>query len=263
MTTKTGYVLSGGGARGFAHLGVIKLLEELGIQPYAIAGTSAGAIAGALYAAGKKSEEILELMKNNNYFGWSSIAWMKDGFFSMKVLQKLLEDIIGKNGFDELQIKLYVASTDLIKGESVIFSKGKLFEAVIASASVPVVFEPVKKGNKLLVDGGILNNFPVEPLTKICDVIIGSYVNKAEDGIGNSSFFKTFNILDRCFHLAIANSVYSKANKCDVFIEVPLHGFDMYDVKKADEIFEIGYNTALLHKEKLKTLANNMVLADN
>lgn len=248
---KIGYVLSGGGARGFAHLGVLKLLEELHIKPYAIAGTSAGAIAGALYAAGKTPEEIHGIMKNNSYFGWTNIAWRKKGFFTMEALSKLLKDNIEKDDFDVLKTKLFVAATDLVKGESVVFSRGNLFEAVIASASIPVIFEPVKNGDKLLVDGGILNNFPVEPLTKICNIIIGSYVNKVENGIDNSSLLETVNILDRCFHLAIANSVYSKINKCDVFIEVPLHEFDMYDVKQADKIFETGYQTALLYKEKL------------
>lgn len=256
MNNKIGYVLSGGGARGFAHLGVLKLLEEIGLKPFAIAGTSAGAVAGALYAAGKGPEEIHKLMKNNKYFGWSSIAWMKEGIFSMESLKKALKAAIGENDFDALKIKLFVAATDINKGESVIFSRGKLFEAVIASSSVPVVFEPVKMGDKLLVDGGVLNNFPVEPLTQICDIIIGSYVNKMDDGMGNSSVTRAVNIIDRCFHLAISHSVYSKVNKCDVFIESPLHSFDMYDVKQADRIFDIGYKTALQHKEKLEELAN-------
>jgi NTE family protein len=105
-----------------------------------------------------------------------------------------------------------------------------------------------------LVDGGVLNNFAIEPLEKICDIIIGSYVNKMADGINPQSMSGTKNIIDRCFHLAISNSVYTKVNKCDVFIESPLHVFDMYDVKQADKIFKIGYNTALQHKEKLMSL---------
>ncbi len=251
---KFGYVLSGGGARGFAHLGVIKLLKELNIKPSAIAGTSAGAIAGVLYAAGKKPEEILTLMKANKLFGWSSIAWQKKAVFSMEVLRKILNDNIETNDFSSLKIKLFVAATDLIKGEAVILSTGDLFEAVVASASVPVVFEPVKSGDTLLVDGGILNNFPVEPLENICDVIIGSYVNKIETGMGNNSGFKTVDILDRCFHLATAGAAYSKVNKCAVFIEAPLQGFDMYDIKQAEKIFDIGYQTALLQKDKLLQL---------
>jgi NTE family protein len=254
---KIGYVLSGGGARGFAHLGVLKLLEEINVTPYAIAGTSAGAVIGALYAYGKKPEEILSLMKDNISLGWSNIAWRKKGFFTMDALKKLLSDTIKVNDFNILKTKLYLAATDLIKGESVIFSSGQLFEVVVASATVPVIFEPVKLGNKLLVDGGILNNFPIEPLTKKCDVIIGSYVNKVEEGIKKNSFLETANILDRCFHLAIANSVYAKLNKCDVFIEVPLHEFGMYDVKEADKIFEIGYKTALQYQEKLIAVLKN------
>jgi len=259
---KIGYVLSGGGARGFAHLGIIKLLEELGIKPNAISGTSAGAIVGAFYASGKGPEEILEIFKENHLFGWSKIAWQKDGFFSMVVVRKLLMEMIEKDDFDALKIKLFVAATDLIEGKSIIFSNGNLVDAVVASASVPVIFEPVLSCNKVLVDGGILNNFPVEPLTGMCDIIIGSYVNKIEKGIGNSSFFKTINILDRCFHLAIAHSAYSKVNNCNVFIEVPLHDYDMYDVKPADEIFELGYNTALLHKEKLLELKEKSMVPD-
>ena len=153
---KIGYVLSGGGARGFAHLGMLKLLEELNIRPHAIAGTSAGAITGALYAAGKPAEEILGLMKKNNYFGWSNLLWRKDGFFSMDILRKLLKGAIGENDFGAVKTKLYVAATDLAKGESVILSRGKLFEAVMASAAVPVVFEPVILENRILVDVGIL-----------------------------------------------------------------------------------------------------------
>ncbi len=260
---KIGYVLSGGGARGFAHLGVLKLLEELHIKPYAIAGTSAGAIAGALYAAGKSPEEVLQLMKNNKYFGWSNISWKKEGIFSMDALEKLLKKIVPEDSFDALPVKLFVAATDLIKGEAVIFSKGNLHEAVIASASIPVVFQPVKIGNKQLVDGGILNNFPAEPLLKLCDYVIGSYVNKAEDGVGNGTPFKTINLLDRCFHLAIANSVYSKVNKCDVFIESPLHKYDMYDVSNADKIFEIGYQAACKHKAALKKIADNFLSPQN
>ena len=259
MKNKIGYVLSGGGARGFAHLGVIKFLEELGIKPYAIAGTSAGAIAGALYALGKSPEEILQLMKNNNYFGWSNLLWHKNGFYSMKVMHTILEEAIGKNDFDAVKTKLFFAATDLVKGESVILSKGKLIEAVIASASVPVVFEPVIMGDRVLVDGGVLNNFPVEPLENICSVIIGSYVNKMGDGISTQTKLSTAHIIDRCFHLAIENSVHAKVEKCCVLIEPDLHSFDMYDVKQADKIFEIGYHTAFQHKHALIELTKNVV----
>jgi NTE family protein len=253
---KFGYVFSGGGARGFAHLGLIKLLEELGIKPYAIAGTSVGAVIGVLYAAGKTPMEILQIMKNNTYFGWSNILWRRSGFFSMKALEELLHENVGKDDFDALKVKLFVTATDLVSGHIVIFSKGKLFQPVIASASVPILFKPVIIGDKILVDGGVMNNLPIEPLESICDIIIASHVNKAEEGINKASLVHPFNILERCFHLAIASSVYSKLNRCDLFVEPPLNSFEMYDVKKAQEIFEIGYGNASKHKEKLLSLIN-------
>jgi NTE family protein len=196
---KIGYVLSGGGARGFAHLGVIKYLEEMGIKPYAISGTSAGAIAGTLYAAGKSPDEILQLLKENDFFGWSNLLWRKNGFFSMHVLHQLLKDAIIENDFNAVKIKLFIAATDLVKGEEVILSKGKLFEAVIASASIPVVFEPVVMADKLLVDGGVLNNFPIEPLEKMCNIIIGSSVNKIAETISTKSVLSTKVLLTVAF----------------------------------------------------------------
>lgn len=254
MAKKIGYVLSGGGSRAFAHLGILKYFEEISIYPYAISGTSAGCIAGALYAAGKKPDEILELMKHNSYFGWSNIAWRKEGIFTMDKLYKLLQEIIGENDFSSLRIKFFATCTDLNKGTVVTLSEGKLFEAIVASCSIPVIFNPVVSGDRLLADGGILNNLPVEPLIDICDVIIGSYVNKLEPGLGNISTFRAVNIMDRSFHLAISGSVYSKTNQCDVFIECPLHAYSIYDVKAADEIFEIGYKTAREYKDKIERI---------
>ncbi len=250
---KIGCVLSGGGVRGFAHLGLLQLLDELQLQPAAIAGTSAGAIAGALYASGKTATEILALLKSNSFFGWGNIAWRQKGIFTMETVLKLLKEVIKTDDFNALSIPLFMACTDLKKGQSVIFSQGALFKPVIASASVPVFFEPVKHENMLLVDGGVLNNFPAEPLKGICDIIIGSHVNKQQH-IGSNTALGTRSIIDRCFHLAISNAVYNKASLCNILIEPELQAFEMFDVKQADAIFEIGYNTARQYREELLQL---------
>jgi NTE family protein len=228
-------------------------LDELHLKPTAIAGASAGAIAGALYAAGKTASEILELLKSNSFFGWGNIAWRKKGIFTMDTVQKLLQEIIKEDNFKALSIPLFVAATDLNKGQSVIFSEGALFKAIIASASVPVFFEPVKLENMLLVDGGVLNNFPVESLRGNCDIIIGSHVNK-QNHINANTALGTRSIIDRCFHLAISNSVYSKAGLCNIMIEPDLQAYEMFDVKNADTIFEIGYKKARQFKEELLQL---------
>ena len=109
---KTGIVLSGGGVRGFAHLGLLQVLEELEIKPDAISGVSAGAIVGALYATGHSPEKIRDILKNNSYFGWSSFHINKDGFFSMKALRKLLETCIPVDSFESLHKQLFITATD-------------------------------------------------------------------------------------------------------------------------------------------------------
>ncbi|OQP50322.1 hypothetical protein A4H97_00295 [Niastella yeongjuensis] len=251
---KTGIVLSGGGVRGFAHLGLLQALEELQIQPYAISGVSAGAIVGALYAAGHTPHKILDLLKNNSYFGWSSFLLNKDGLFSMKVLRKALQTLIPIDSFESLDKNLYITATDLANNETVTFSKGPLVEPVIASASVPVIFEPVRINDHILVDGGLLNNFPVEPLENICDQLIGSYVNNIPKGLDNGKRIGKMHMIEKCFHMAISPVVYSKAERVDLFLEPDLHEFGMFDVNKADQIYETGYNTAMKHKNQLLNL---------
>ncbi|OQP63075.1 hypothetical protein A3860_03630 [Niastella vici] len=251
---KTGIVLSGGGVRGFAHLGLLQVLEELGIQPYAISGVSAGAIVGAFYAAGHSPALIRDILKKNSYFGWSSFLLNKDGLFSMKVLRKVLQTYIPGNSFESLNKKLYITATDFASNETITFSKGKLIDAVIASASVPAIFEPVKIDDHILVDGGLLNNFPVEPLEKKCDVLIGCYVNSIPRGTGNGKRFGKMNMIEKSFHMAIAPIVYSKVEKLSLFIEPDLHEFGMFDVNKADLIYEAGYRAAMKHKNKLVSL---------
>jgi NTE family protein len=248
---KIGVVLSGGGVRGFAHLGLLKVLDELNIKVNAISGVSAGAIFGSLYASGKSPDEILALARNNSYFGFSSLLWRKEGLFSLDAIRQVLLKNIPENSFGSLKIPLFVNATDFLNNKIIFFSEGELVNRVIASASVPVVFEPVTGEKTKLVDGGLLNNFPIEPLMGICDKIVGSHVNKL-DTITDIDFrFSKAAMIERSFHMAIANSVYSKAHQCDIFIEPELDRFGLINMKGAAEIFEIGYKAALEQKDKL------------
>lgn len=248
---KIGLVLSGGGARGFAHLGFLKVLDELNLKPSAISGVSSGAIFGALYSYGKKPDEILELAKRNSYFGVSNFLWRKEGLFSMEMIRKILTETIPENTFECLKIPLYINATDLLHNKTIFFSSGELINPIIASASFPVLFEPVPIENSKFVDGGLLNNFPIEPLIDLCDKIIGSHVNRLEIiGDINKRFSKAM-MVERCFHLAIANSVYSKVNQCDIFIEPHLNSFGLLRMSNMEQIFEIGYQAALKEKENI------------
>ena len=240
-----GIVLSGGGARGIAHLGVLEALGESGIKIDAIAGTSAGAIVAALFAAGNKPYHIKELLKRNSYFGISQLLINKEGIFKMDGLKYLLMQNIQAGQFEELPIRLFVAATNLNEGKSFIFEKGPLVEPVMASASVPFLFEPIRWQGEEWVDGGILNNFPIEPLEQFCDLIIGSHVNKLGDPLPPRIADRKIHILEKCFHMAIAHTVYEKVSRCNLFLDPPeLSRYGMFDVRDADEIFEIGYRTA-------------------
>ena len=250
---KIGIVLSGGGARGAAHLGVLKALDELGITISAISGVSAGAVIGALYAAGVSPEKILETLKTQTYFGIKDFLWMKNGLFNLEGLRKKLAELIPEDNFSGLKIPLFVVATDILTGTSVAFSDGPLFDAILGSASVPVVFQPTSYKEYQLLDGGILNNLPIEPLLGRCNIIIGSHVNKLRDAHIPITLDKT-TLLDQCFHLVIANSVKERAKACHIYIEPLLAGFGIFEMKYAQQIFEIGYHEAMSQKERLLEL---------
>lgn len=252
MKTKVGIVFSGGGARGIAHLGLLKALEEFGIKASLVSGTSAGAIAGAFYAAGYSATEILTILKKGHIFSFSNLLIKRQGLFAMKGFHDIYLECFPSNSFDDLQIPLYIAATDILKGELVYFSSGNLSHAILASSCLPILFHPVKYNETLYVDGGVMNNFPIEPLLNQCDIIIGSYVNSIKKEVDKVNMN---NILDRCFHLAMKSSVEQKTHSCDVYFEPPnMSQYSLYNLKNADEIFEYSYQYALTLEDQIKSL---------
>ncbi len=174
---KVGLVLSGGGARGFAHLGVIQALNEADIFPDIVTGTSAGALAGALYCDGHSPREILSIMKLQSKLDYMRPIVPRDGILQISGVVKLLESHLKAKTFDELKLPLIVCATDLNNGKSVYISKGELITAIIASSSIPVLFKPVVINKIYYVDGGVLDNLPVKPILNKCSMLIGSFVN--------------------------------------------------------------------------------------
>jgi NTE family protein len=239
---KIGLVLSGGGARGVAHLGMLKALDELGVKVSAISGTSAGAIVGAFYSAGYKPEEILNIAKTQKFFGFSNLLFGKAGLFNMEAFESVCQTYFTHNKIEQLNIPMTITATDIVKGEIRYFSKGDLSKALMASSCVPLVFEPVKYENTLMMDGGILNNFPIEPLLSICDKIIGVNVNSISQ---NFEQIHMKDMLDRSFHIAMKGAIQEKIKSCDVLIEPEdMSRFGMFDLSKLDEIYHEGYNCA-------------------
>jgi NTE family protein len=137
-----------------------------------------GAVVAVLYAGGIAPARIREIVKESSYFGFSHLLLGKPGLFTMEALRRILAENLPGTCFEDLPVRVFVTAMDLSAGRSETFSTGNLTEPVLASACLPDVYEPVRIGDSEYVDGGVLDNFPIEPLLPLCDVIIGSHVNR-------------------------------------------------------------------------------------
>lgn len=246
---KFGIALSGGGARGIAHIGVLQALEEFGIKPQVVSGTSMGAIVGVFYAAGYSPKEMLKLLVDRKFH--KMINWHRpfSGLIDIGQVEKVMAEIIGKDDFSSLKIPFYCAVTNLNSGLEEIKSQGKLFQWVVASASIPVVFEPQIIEGQTYVDGGLLNNLPAEAIREKCQVLIGVHVNHngPEEEVKG---LKT--VAERAFRLGIAQNVEESKKICDFVIEPPeAREFSTFNFNRAGEIYQVGYDTTVKQIMKL------------
>ncbi|MFN8344759.1 MAG: patatin-like phospholipase family protein [Spirosomataceae bacterium] len=251
-----GLVLSGGGARGIMHLGVIKALEETGIQPDFLAGTSAGAIAGALISYGYTPDEVLNLLVKTNFLKYLRPSFNGPGILRIDKTEELYREFLPHNSFEKLKIPLTVAATDIEAGETVYFDSGELIKPLMASACLPGVFEPIRFRKRLFVDGAVLNNLPIEPLIeRKADFIIGINCNPfAYD----KPIRSTRNVIERSLMLAVRNKTQERLRQCHLVIEPKEVGrYDIFDVRKAREIFSVGYG-ALKKSEKFSSLLKSL-----
>ena len=254
---KTGLVLSGGGARGFAHIGVLQALNEAGIFPDVISGTSAGALVGVLYADGYSPLDILKMMNSTSRLHYIRPTVPREGLLQISGIERILKENLRAKKFEDLRIPLFVTATDLNNGKIRYFSSGELLNPVIASASIPVLFKPVIIDNIHYVDGGVLDNLPIRPLENKCGKIIGSFVNP----VGyEETVVSLTQIAERVFMLNMAKEVMEKSVKFDMFIAPPeLKSYKILDPEKAVEVYEIGYRVTT---EKLKdpAILENFIL---
>lgn len=245
MEHRLGIVLSGGGSRGIAHIGVLKALEENGLAPDCIAGTSSGAIVGALYAAGHPAEEILEFFKVRSPFKLSKFALGKPGFIDTeKVVADFLE-YFPDNSFEALAKSLFLTATDIVNARLEIFTSGPLIPAILASSSIPMVFTPTEIDGRWFSDGGIINNFPVEPIKMLCDALIGVYASPLRE-LDRSTLKNSLAVSQRALEVGMFFSSKRKFHECDVLLcPEELAYFGVFDSKHLREILEIGYAATL------------------
>jgi NTE family protein len=174
-----GLCLSGGGALGFAHIGVLQALEDNGIRPQCLSGSSMGAIVATLYAAGYSPDDMMKLIKDGRLFWVTKLitlkpVFWKSGWSDQSTVRTLIKDLIPHNSFENLSKKLFICVANLNTAKWEIKDRGKDLDFwVSASASIPGVFEALKLGDDFYVDGGLFNNFPAQPLKNECENIIG------------------------------------------------------------------------------------------
>lgn len=267
---KVGLALSGGGARGFSHIGVLKVLDELHVRPAVVSGCSMGAIIGALYCIGYSAEQIEK--KVNEITVKKIVKLLLNRKSSSGKIEYFLNLLFEEKTFEDLLIPLYVNAVDINTGEEVIFNKGNLAKAVRASIAIPMVFKPVTINGRVLVDGGIKNNLPVDILiNQGVDRIIGVYVNNTEFGgtvieeVGHKgrnkkspSFAK---ILDKSIAIIQSNDNIINYYKgaCDIFINPRVQDFGILDFPKKDKIMKIGDKTAKGYKKDIELIFKNQI----
>jgi NTE family protein len=247
---RVGLVLSGGAARGFAHLGVFKALEELHIPIHIISGTSSGAMAGALYGAGYAPEEIFRMVSETNIVRLMRPAFSKLGLMNLDEVEKMFHRFLQDKTFADLRFKLIIAATDIRQGILVYFSDGEIVKPLVAASSVPILYKPIFYRDHLLCDGGLLNNFPVECLLGESDFIIGVHTNPMNHHVEPRSFR---HLMERTFHLAINNNVEPRLKHCHFLIEPPdLKNYSLLNIRKAREMFMCGYDHTMFLADKLQ-----------
>lgn len=240
----TGLVLSGGGMRGAAHIGVIKALQEHNIKISYVSGVSAGAIVGALFAKGMQWDEMLKFFKSVNVMDYKKFAFGKPGFIDIDKYYNILKIVFTEDDFKELQLPLFINATNIINGDSKTFHKGQLIKPVLASAAFPGVYTPVEIEGNHYVDGGVLDNFPIDAIKDKCDNLVGVYVNPFSE-IDIKDLKHSYSILERAYRIKSAKEDFLKFKSFDLVIcPDQLNNYSIFDASKVDEIFNHGYSKA-------------------
>lgn len=251
---KIGLALGGGGARGIAHIGVIKVLEELNIPLHCVAGTSVGSLVGALLASGQGWKDLEQFAREINWTDMVSITFPARGLVKSNKIGSLLEDLIEGKSFDDLNLPFGCVATNLGDGEPVIFTKGSLEKAVRASCSVPVVFEPVEDKDRLLVDGGLVNEVPGDLARDLgADYVIAVDLN--DDRTTNSAPKHMLDVLFQSLNIVIAGTSQIGKTRADITIKPELQGFGYADLSRIDEAMQRGEDAARQALESLDEIA--------
>ena len=247
-TNAIGICLGGGGALGFAHIGVLQSLEDHGIFPQCISGSSMGSIIGTLYAIGFSPADMLQLIKDDKLYKVTKLmsftpSRYKSGMSNHNTLRNLIKELAPHNSFEQLEKKLYVCVSNLNSAEYEIKHSGnELDQWVAASASIPGVFEAVKDADVYYVDGGLLNNMPAQCLVRSCNTIIGVDVVPL---VAPSVLNKPTDTLAYSLRVAQHQNSIEGRGLCHFLIEPKaIHEFHEFNYEAYQTIYQYGYSAA-------------------
>lgn len=239
---KIGLALSGGGTRGFAHIGALKAFDEAGIKFSCVAGTSAGSIVGAMYCAEIPWQDIIAEAKLVNKKDLLNKPYVVGS--NSENIAKMAERLLGDVTFEQLKIPFKAVAVDISTGKEVILDSGRVATAVSASSAVPVLFSPVKLDDMVLVDGGLLNNMPADVCRQMgADVVISVDLNHNR-GKGTTSG-KLLDTILATWTITMKSSVLKGQLNSDVIITPELSEYKNTSLKNGDEMFEEGYRAAM------------------
>ena len=284
---KVGLVLSGGGAKGFAHIGALKVIEEAGVEIDYIGGTSMGAIVGALYASGYSANELDSIFRNTdftkliqdnlprssktfyekddseryaltlpfNHFKISFPSAISSGQSIYNELVRLLYHVNNVDDFSKLPIPFFCIATDVETGNEIILDKGYLPETIMASGTFPSLFEPTEIEGRVLIDGGVVNNYPVDGVLKMgADVIIGVDVQhglSSRENLGSAT-----EVLLQINNYRTVKDMVEKVKKTDIYIKPNIEKYSVIDFAFLSEIVNSGELAARENYIALKELAS-------
>lgn len=266
---KVGLALSGGAARAFSHIGVLKILEELGVDITAVSGTSMGSIIGAFYCSGIKLEEIEAYVRSmdwKSFLLFSNLSMSKTGIVNWRKLEGELKKFLGDKTFSDCHIRLCCVAVNMITGKKVILSKGRLLDAVKASIAIPGFFSPVCMGDYILIDGGVVEPLPTDSLKKMgVDFIIASSVNNdnARDklldlkngksqGRQNKNRLTIRNVLDISLCIMEREITKHYLDIADIVIEPKVGDFGFFDLTRGGAIIRRGVEAARIKVPEIK-----------
>ncbi len=254
---KFALVLGGGAARGFAHIGVIQVLEESGIKPAMVVGTSAGSVVAAIYASGKTGaqlQKVADSIDQSAITDWN-ISILKRGMMRGDALERFIRLQTGIKNIEQLPLPLGVVATDLQTGEGILFQKGDVGTAVHASSAVPSVFEPVKIAGKEYVDGGLVSPVPVRFARQMgADIVLAVDISSAPEGNKSDDMLK---ILLQTFTIMSKSINSFELAQADIVVKPSLLGVSSIEFANRQQNIDAGRAAMKLALPKLKALLNN------